>query len=92
MFLTMGKSFIVGYKVAAASYDASYSWNIVPRVKDSLNKVTITLKAEVEYKSGVKKSIQKLLSETIFVPRYKRALESLVGYVDVSLNFRLFID
>ena len=50
-FITMGKSFEVGYKVSSDEYDAHYTWAITPRIKDSLEKVIITLRATIEYKN-----------------------------------------
>jgi hypothetical protein len=50
-YITIGKSFEVGYKVSASSYSAHYTWEIAPRIKNSLSQVRITLKASVEYKN-----------------------------------------
>lgn len=86
-FLTMGKSFEVGYKVTAGSYLAHYTWLITPRVKNSEDKMRVTLKASVDYKNQFVKSLQKLMGWYVFVPRYERSLKNLASYLDVRTNF-----
>jgi hypothetical protein len=56
-FITMGKSFEVGFRVNSEEYDAHYTWSIAPRIKDSLDKVTITLRVNVDQKNQIKKSL-----------------------------------
>ena len=85
MFITMGKSFNVGYKVKSSAYDALYTWSIKPLVKNSLDEIVLELRAEVQYKNQLVRSIQKMVSGCLFEPVYRRSLDSLVEYLDVRI-------
>ena len=62
LYVTMGKSFEIGYKVRSREYDAHYTWSIVPREKNSLEKITVSLRSEVKYKKQIARTLRRTVS------------------------------